>query len=111
MHEIIVAMNRLKDQVKDLTTKVDFLSKSPSQQLTKKYLDVEDVCAILHVSDRTLYKMRSAGELPFVRIGRKILYQASDIHQYIESKLRRRAELFNNQYGRNDLLTNDTTNI
>ena len=90
MHEIVVAVNRLKEQVVNLTSQVKFLSKSPTCQLTEKYLDAEAACAILHISDRTLYKIRNQGELPYYMIGRKILYQASDIHQYIESKARRR---------------------
>jgi len=88
MHEFIVALNKLKDQVRDLTSQVEFLSKSPSQQLTRKYLDTEAACTILHVSDRTLYKMRTRGELPFIRLHRKIIFQASDIHQYLERNLR-----------------------
>lgn len=86
MHEIVCAVNRLKERIMDLTSQVDHLSKSPSQQLTRKWLDTESACAILHVSDRTLLKMRNEGVLPYSRIRRRILYQASDVHQYIESR-------------------------
>ena len=89
MHELIFAINRLKERIMDLSSRVEFLSKSPSQQLTRKYLDTEAACAILHVSDRTLLKMRNEGLIPFSRIRRRILYQASDIHHYIESRFKK----------------------
>jgi excisionase family DNA binding protein len=89
MHEFVVALNKLKDQIKDLASKVDFLLMSPAQQLTRKYLDTQAACAILHVSDRTLYKMRSHGELPFIKIHHKIIYQASDVYQYMEKQLKK----------------------
>jgi len=94
MQQLIVAVNRLKDEIRELVSQVESLSKSPSQQLSQKYLDNEAACAILHVSGRTLYKLRSDGEIPFIRVRRKIIYQASDIHQYIEDKLRKRQLLF-----------------
>ena len=89
MHELIVAVNRLKERIMDLSSKVEFLSKSPAHQLNRKYLDTESACAILHLSDRTLLKMRNEGVLPFSRIRRRILYQAEDIHRYIESRFKK----------------------
>jgi len=88
IYEIVKAVNRLKERITDLTAQVEFLSKSPSQKLSAKWLDTEAACAILHVSDRTLMKMRNEGDLPFTRIRRRIFYQASDINEYIENKLR-----------------------
>jgi excisionase family DNA binding protein len=89
MHEIICAINRLKERIMDLASQVEFLAKSPSQQLTRKYLDTESACKILHVSDRTLLKMRNEGAIPFSRIRRRILYEANDIHNFIESRFRK----------------------
>jgi len=94
MQQLIVAVNRLKDEIRELASQMESFSKSPSQQLTRKYLDNEAACAILHVSNRTLYKLRSEGEIPFITIRRKIIYQASDIYQYIEDKLKKRQLLF-----------------
>lgn len=94
MPKLILAINRLGEKIMALESQVESLSKSPSQQLSRKYLDNEAACAILHVSERTLYKLRSDGEIPFIRIRRKIIYQASDIYQYIEDKLGKRQLLF-----------------
>lgn len=94
MQEIVVAVNQLKDMVKDLISEVKLLSQSSAHQLSKEYLDAQTACNILHVSERTLYKMRHHGDLPFICIGRKILYKTSDIYEYIESKVRERKERF-----------------
>ena len=94
MQELVVAVNRMNDRITDLATKVESLAKSSTQQLTSKYVEGNDACAILHVSERTLYKMRSQAELPFISIGRKILYKASDIYEYLENKARERKERF-----------------
>ena len=84
IYDIITAINRLKDKTKELSDKIDFLAKSPSQQLTNKYLDIDAACKILHLSYRTLAKMRIDGTIPFIKIRRRILYEASDLHEYLE---------------------------
>ena len=89
MHEIIVAINRLKDKIMELSTKVDSLAKSPSQQLSAKYLNNQAASTILHVSPRTLAKMRSDGTIPYIKVRRRILYEASVLHNYLESNLKR----------------------
>jgi excisionase family DNA binding protein len=88
IYEIVKALNRLKDHVGELTKQIAFLSKSPSQQLTRKWLDTEAVCRILRVSDRTLMKMRNEGALPFTRVRRRILYRASDIQDWLEKRVK-----------------------
>lgn len=90
MHEIIVAINRLKDKIMELSTKVDYLAKSPSQQLSAKYLNNEDASRILHISRRTLAKMRNDGTIPYIKVRRRILYEASDLQSYIQSNSKRR---------------------
>ena len=76
MKKIIVAVNQLKERIMDLSSKVEFLSKSPSQQLTRKYLDNESAAQILRLSTRTLYNMRAEGVLPYTKVSRRILYHA-----------------------------------
>jgi len=41
------------------------------------YYDSADVKQLLKISDRTLQRMRKSGDLPYIRIGRKILYPKS----------------------------------
>jgi len=94
MHKIIVAINQLKVTIMELSAKVDNLAKSPSQQLTAKYLDNVAAGKILHVGPRTLAKMRADGTIPFTKIRRRILYEASDLNLYLEKNNNRRKSLF-----------------
>ena len=48
------------------------------------YLSGEEVCSQLRLSTRTLQEYRSAGILPFYKIGGKILYKQSDIQTMLE---------------------------
>ena len=60
LFQLIKAFNRLEEKVVALTSKIDFLAKSPYQQLNQKYLEEDAACKILRISPRTLAKMRQA---------------------------------------------------
>lgn len=48
-----------------------------------EYLTVEEVAARLHVSTRTVRRWISAGTLPSVRAGRRVLVDAADITAFL----------------------------
>jgi hypothetical protein len=48
-----------------------------------KWLNNDDVCALLKISKRTLQNYRDTGILPFTQIGHKCYYKASDMEQLI----------------------------
>ena len=82
--DLIRSVNKMKDRIVQLAEKIDFLSKTPAHQLSKKYLSEAEACRILKCSRQMLTRMRDNNELPFYRIRRRILYQASDLHDYLE---------------------------
>ena len=49
------------------------------QPLAENWLDIADVCQLLHISKRTLQSYRDNGTLPYSQIGGKIYFKASDI--------------------------------
>lgn len=49
----------------------------------EKLLDNQDLCQMLHVSKRTLQRYRTAGELPYQKIYKKIYYKESDVLWFI----------------------------
>jgi hypothetical protein len=51
-----------------------------------RLFDNQDLCLMLHVSNRTLQRYRTAGILPFLKRGQKIYYKASDVHEFVYSK-------------------------
>lgn len=57
-----------------------FSDKNP---LEDKWLDNQDVCLLLNISNRTLQTYRDKGILPYSQIGAKIYYKASDIDLFL----------------------------
>lgn len=55
-------------------------------QPTTQLVSRKEVTAILGISERTLWSMTNAGEIPCVRIRKRVLYRLSHIQQYIEEK-------------------------
>jgi len=53
------------------------------QPLSENWLDIADVCQLLHISKRTLQSYRDNGTLSFSQIGGKIYFKASDIEQHL----------------------------
>lgn len=52
--------------------------------LEDRWLDISDVCQLLHVSKRTLQAYRDNGILPFSQIAGKIYFKATDIQKHLE---------------------------
>lgn len=74
--------DKLVEQVKTLNERVDKINKK--DPLDDRWLDIQDVCELLHISKRTLQSYRDRGILPFSQIGAKIYYKASDIQKHLE---------------------------
>lgn len=54
-------------------------------ELPKEFLTAEDIAQMLQVSTRTVWRMRSANELPEpITIGKSVRWKASDIEKWIQ---------------------------
>ena len=53
-----------------------------------EWLDNQDVCLLMNISDRKLLSLRQKGLIPFSRIDRKIYYKKEDILSYIRNNLK-----------------------
>jgi excisionase family DNA binding protein len=51
------------------------------------YLTVSEVAAALRVSNMTVYRLVSAGDLPSVRVGRSVRLRVDDVDQYLNGRL------------------------
>ncbi len=74
--------DKLVNQIELLNERVEKINKK--DPLEDRWLDIQDVCELLHVSKRTLQSYRDKGILPFSQIGAKIYYKASDIQKHLE---------------------------
>ena len=59
-----------------------------SKSELNEWLDNQDVCILMNISDRKLLSLRQKGLIPFSRIDRKIYYKKEDILSYIRNNLK-----------------------
>lgn len=89
--DIIFAINRLKEHITSLTSRVDKLSdhvddlaKYPPLVALSGLMEEGVAAKYLHLSCRELRRMHSNGELPFKKFHRKIIYEVDDIRAYLD---------------------------
>ena len=66
----------------------DILFKIEKQLKGLSWLDNQDVCILMNISDRKLLSLRQKGLIPFSRIDIKIYYKKEDILSYIRNNLK-----------------------
>ncbi len=81
--DIIIAVNRLKDQVKELVNRIDFICKYPSVISSDKMVDEKVAKRMLHCGRSTLYAMCLNGDIAFCVHHRKRLYYVDSINDYL----------------------------
>ena len=59
-----------------------------SKSELNEWLDNQDVCILMNISDRKLLSLRQKGLIPFSRIDRKIYYKKEDILNYMKKNLK-----------------------
>lgn len=62
------------------------LTKTPAscEDLSKEWVDNQDVMQLLHISPRTLQTLRTNGTLPFSRIANKLYYRTEDLQRILK---------------------------
>lgn len=66
-----------------------------SEDFDKMWVDSYAVCQYLQISERTLQRLRSKGEIPYSNLGGKNYYTLGAIKQALESRtIKRREEQF-----------------
>lgn len=66
-----------------LKKKVEALSQRHLPKRMGRWLDNQEVCAILRISPRTLQSLRSTGVLSYTQIDRRTYYQEKDVMQLV----------------------------
>jgi len=90
--DIIKAINTLSEKVIQNTGKIDSLlaawTQIPAKELNNQYVNEDTACAILHRCPNTLLKLRKKGELPYLKVGKQVLYKVCDIKGFLERNYR-----------------------
>ena len=58
-----------------------------SKSKLDEWLDNQDVCILMNISDRKLLSLRQKGIIPFSRIDRKVYYKKDDILNYMRKTI------------------------
>ena len=59
-----------------------------SKSELNEWLDNQDVCILMNISDRKLLSLRQKGLISFSRIDRKVYYKKEDILNYMRRNLK-----------------------
>ena len=59
-----------------------------SKSKLDEWLDNQDVCILMNISDRKLLSLRRKGLISFSRIDRKVYYKKDDILNYMRKNLK-----------------------
>ena len=57
-------------------------------KFTSDWVDSQIILQNLHISPRTLTRLRASGRLPFSKIGKKIYYKKSDVEKMLNENYR-----------------------
>lgn len=68
----------------DSSTHPDHSRESPAH--APILVGIDDAARLLGVSSRTVWTMTNAGELPHLRIGRRVLYPLADLHRWVAER-------------------------
>ncbi len=76
---------------KALIEKIDSLSRfvelnQPSVNPDEAWIDGEDVCKYLRISQRTLQRLRSSGSITYSSLGGKVYYTIAEIKKLLENR-------------------------
>jgi excisionase family DNA binding protein len=58
-----------------------------NEPMSNRYLTVSEVAAALRVSNMTVYRLVSSGELPAVKIGRSLRLPVDEVDRYLAGRL------------------------
>jgi excisionase family DNA binding protein len=53
----------------------------------KELLTIRDLMAYLSVGRSTIYNILKTGELPYIKLGKRVLFRKKDVDKFLESKL------------------------
>ena len=81
-------MQKLFDKLDELCKDVRIL-RNADKVLSEddNLLDNQDLCLLFKISIRTLQRLRSKNELPYMLISGKVYYRASDVRGFIKERI------------------------
>lgn len=53
--------------------------------IESRFLDIEGVCKYIHLSRSSVYKMVSRNEIPFHKVGSRVLFDVHEIDRFVHN--------------------------
>ncbi len=75
------------DRILSLLEELRKLLKAKNRLNGEMIYDNQDLCVMLKLSKRSLQRLRSLGQLPYLQIGQKTFYLESDVVRYIQQQI------------------------
>lgn len=79
-------VSRIFDRLDTIETKIDGFKKHVIDG--REMIDNADLCRILKIGKRSIYRYRRSGELKARRLGGKLYYDLEDVNKLIEKIMR-----------------------
>jgi hypothetical protein len=88
--DVLSALKEVKGGLAQVKGQLEFLSQTPAQRLQKQHFNLHEVCRICNLCERTIRKRIKSGELKAGRIGRKLIFRAKDVFDFINRGFKNR---------------------
>ena len=88
--EIVVlekqVFEQLLSEMRQLAGRVELLDRKSKDRQLSKWMNGEEVCELLHISERTLQTLRSLHKIGYAQIGHKFMYRPDEV-QLVQRQL------------------------
>ena len=83
------AFKELTEQIRDIAAFVRKHEAAIKEDISpqKEYLTSKEVCELLHISNRTLQRMRDARVIDFTYVGNSCRYKRTEIEKYLHERM------------------------
>ncbi len=85
MNAVVMSADDYSAMISKINLIFDKINKNPiqSSSIAVDWLDIQEACAALKVSKRTLQAYRDSGIIGFSKFGGKVYFKASDIEAHL----------------------------
>ena len=84
MENVFDLVQAVLEEMRILKKEVKYVKTSRLEEFKENWIDGPEVMQILHISARTLQRMRDCDTLPYSRINGKFYYKLSDVENILE---------------------------
>lgn len=84
MKELFEVVQGMLEEMRILKKEMKYVKTSRVDEFKETWVDGQEVLQMLHISSRTLQRLRDCDQLPFSRINGKFYYKVSDVEAILE---------------------------